>query len=232
MEILNVKLLSNNIPATITFYRQILGLKIIKEDQSSVSLLAGNSSLNFFHFEGVQPVYHFAFNIPHNQLNEVLEYLQNKLEIMPVTNKGDLIADFKNWNAKSIYFNDNNGNILECIARFDLDNDQPDFDLHTFILNISEIGFVVNNVPEAQNMLHQMGIPLYDRGPQEADFSVLGDDNGLIILKGIQSGWMPNNLAPHPYNVQTIIKKNEQKFFVRLEDGELLCENVSSEKDL
>lgn len=227
MEIQNVTLLSNNISETKAFYRNILGLKITKEDQSSVSLIAGETALTFIHMAGIQPVYHFAFNIPHNQLHEVLEYLQKSVEIMPVTDKGDLIANFKNWNAKSIYFNDNNGNILECIARFDLDNDQRAFDLHNFILNISEIGFVVKNVPEAQNMLHQMGIPLYDRGPQEVDFSVLGDDNGLIILKGIKSGWMPNNLPPHPYNVQTIIKYNEQKFFITLEDGELLCENVS-----
>lgn len=232
MEIQNVTLQSNNISATKTFYQQVLGLRIIKTDHSSVSFFAGNSTLTFLHISGIKPVYHFAFNIPYNQLNAALEYLQYNLEIMPVTDKGDLIADFKNWNAKSIYFNDNNGNILECISRFDLDNEKPDFDVHSFILNISEIGFVVKNVPEARNILHQMGIPLYINGPQQAEFSVLGDDNGLIILKDINGGWMPNNLAPHPYDIHTIIEFGKRKIAVILEDGELLCENVSSETDL
>lgn len=231
MEILNVKLLSNDIPATKIFYRNILGLKIIEDDSSSVSFHAGGSILTFLHVAELQPVYHFAFNIPHNQLNAVLEYLQKSVEIMPVTNKGDLIADFKNWNAKSIYFNDTNGNILECIARFDLNNEKQEFNLHTFILNISEIGFVVKKVPETQHMLHQMGIPLYNRGPQEADFSVLGDDNGLIILKDMIRGWMPNNLAPHPYDIETIIQLGHRKFAVSLAAGELLCEKLSSETE-
>lgn len=229
MEILNVKLLSNDIPATKIFYRNILGLKIIKEDSSSVSFLAGVTTLTFLHNAGTKPVYHFAFNIPHNQLVAVLAYLQKSVEIMPVADKGDLIADFKNWNAKSIYFNDNNGNILECIARFDLDNEQQEFNLHSFILNISEIGFVVENVPETQHMLHQTGIPLYNRGPQGAHFSVLGDDMGLIILKDISGGWMPNNLAPHPYDLETIIQYGHRKFAVSLEGGELLYENIGLE---
>ena len=34
----------------------------------------------------------------------------------------DDIANFVNWHAKSVYFFDPAGNIVELIARFDLDN--------------------------------------------------------------------------------------------------------------
>lgn len=158
MNILEVTLLSNDISGTKSFYTDFLGLKILKEGPESVSFSAGQTKLTFNHIGGIEPVYHFAFNIPPNQLNSALEYVQKGKEILPASANGELIADFKGWNAKSFYFNDENGNILECIARFDLNNETQDWNPNSFILNISEIGFVVPDVPEAENMLHRKSV--------------------------------------------------------------------------
>lgn len=181
--------------------------------------MAGSTRLIFNTVEGVEPVYHFAFNIPASQLHDVISYLQARVEIMPASENGEIIADFKSWNAKSVYFNDNNGNILECVARFDLAEHGNDIQTDGFVLNISEIGVVTENVPEAENLLHESGISLYTKGPQQDDFSVLGDDNGLIILKDTHRGWMPNNLLPKPFDITAILRQHDQLFKLTLNDG-------------
>ena len=52
---------------------------------------------------------------------EAFAWANKKVELIPITPTSN-IADFKNWNAKAFYFYDNNQNIVEFIARFDLDN--------------------------------------------------------------------------------------------------------------
>lgn len=218
MNIREVSLLSNSIRETKIFYVQVLGLKIVSENPATITLQAGQTTLIFYQTDSIDPTYHFAFNIPGNQLDTVMEWLQERLEIMPASENGDLITDFKSWNAKSFYFNDNNGNILECIARFDLQNNTPVFNPQTFILNISEIGFVVTNVTDAEKLLQEKGIPPFSKGPQLPDFSVLGDDNGLVILTDMNRGWMPNHLDTKPFWSKAVIQQNTSWFELSLTD--------------
>ena len=227
MKILEVFLLSTDIPASTSFYTDVLGLPVLQESTSAVSFKAGETILHFNQGGNIKPVYHFAFNIPSNQLEPALEFLKTKTEVMPASGNGDLVADFKSWNAQSFYFNDNNGNILECIARFDLNNPATDWDPEAFILNVNEIAFVVTNIPETQKYLLENGIPLFSKGPQTADFSVLGDEEGLIILKDLKSGWMPNDLEPKPFETRVIIQEDQQAFKLNLSNESLRIEKVS-----
>jgi catechol 2,3-dioxygenase-like lactoylglutathione lyase family enzyme len=218
MDILEISLLSGNLETTAAFYRDVLGLSLISRTPANISFRAGQSKLIFSYVEDRKPVFHFAFNIPCNRLNSVVRHLQYRTEILPASPGGELVADFKSWNAKSVYFNDNNGNILECIARMDLHNESTRTDAAASLLNISEIAFVVEDVPEAQVILQQSGIPLYSKGPQLKDFSVLGDDNGLVILKDTKDGWMPNNAAPHAFESEAVVRQADQIFRIELKD--------------
>jgi hypothetical protein len=60
-------------------------------------------------------VLHFTFNIPHNQLDAAISWLQQFTSLLPVPGNGH-IATFESWNAHAVYFYDNNGNLLELIA--------------------------------------------------------------------------------------------------------------------
>ncbi len=199
MKILELSILSNNLQETKNFYSSIPGFKVLDQTNTRLDLKAGNSILHFEYIYGLKPVYHFAFNIPANQLNQALKLISKHTDILRLPETDELISDFKNWNAKSFYFNDNNGNILECIARFDLNNEQKIWNEHDYILNISEFGFVVENVPETQDLLKSKGIPVFEKGPQTIDFSVLGTDTGLILLTDKSRGWKPHNVNPQPF---------------------------------
>lgn len=70
MEILEIELLTNDIEGTLGFYAEILGLQIISRNKDWVSFAAGATKLTFRFSKTEKPIYHFAFDIPNNQLLE------------------------------------------------------------------------------------------------------------------------------------------------------------------
>ena len=193
MNILELELLTDSITETELFYTGVIGLKTISKTNSSVSFAAGSTKLTFRSSENLKPVYHFAFDIPNNKLLEAFAWIEKKTEIMEVV-PPEKIADFYNWNAKSFYFYDNNGNILEFIARFSLDNaSEKPFD-GLSILSVSEIGLVTKNVSKlSDEMFNKYGLSVFSKQPKLEKFIVLGTDTGLFILVEENRDWYPTH---------------------------------------
>lgn len=193
MTILELELLSDDINETETFYNNSIGLKTISKDYSSISFAAGATKLTFRTSRNLEPEYHFAFDIPNNKLVEAFKWIEKKTEILEVI-PPDKIADFYNWNAKSFYFYDNNGNVLEFIARYDLDNaSDKSFD-GTSILSVSEIGFVAKNVSDlSDEICEKYSLSIFSKQPKLNKFIVLGTDTGLFILVEENRNWYPTD---------------------------------------
>ncbi|MCC6410433.1 MAG: hypothetical protein IT270_02165 [Saprospiraceae bacterium] len=201
MNILQIELLSNDLAATEHFYAQKMGLPVAFQNTDTITFVAGSSLLTFNRTDTTAyPRYHFAFNIPHNRLEEATAWVESFAEPLDVPD-GGIIAEFVSWNARALYFYDNNGNILELIARFDLPNatDKP-FD-QSAILSISEMGVVADEVKEMLGSLIQNNnlAPFSKLAPRE-DFAALGDDEGLLILAKTQRGWYPTGQAAEKFS--------------------------------
>ncbi|MFV7234736.1 VOC family protein [Flavobacterium sp. ZB4R12] len=193
MNILELELLTDTIDETELFYNNVIGLKTISKNNSSISFEAGATKLTFRSSENLIPVYHFAFDIPNNKLPEAFVWIEKKTKILEVI-PPDKIADFYNWNAKSFYFYDNNGNILEFIARFSLDNaSEKPFD-GSSIVSLSEIGFVSKNVSQlSDEICKKYDLSLFPKQPKLNKFIVLGTDTGLFILVEENRDWYPTD---------------------------------------
>src|SRR5687768_41663 len=138
MNLLEIQLLTANIPQTKKFYHEILGMGILHADDSSIKFSAGLSTLIFKKTTTKNPFYHFAFTIPANKFEEAYAWASKRVQLLPVT-PDSAIADFKNWNAKAFYFYDNQQNIVEFIARFDINNNSDKPFEGSSIFSISEI---------------------------------------------------------------------------------------------
>jgi catechol-2,3-dioxygenase len=208
MEILEIKLNTDDIISTEGFYTNILEFKLIKKSEKSISFLVGNSILSFIKSENLQPKYHFAFNIPNNKLEEAINWISKKLNLIKIDNNTS-VADFESWNAKAIYFYDNNENILEFIARFDLESlIENQFDTSS-ILSISEIGVVTNEpLNLSKKISENYNLNLFEKGVQSVDFASLGDDNGLIILVKPNRKWYPTNQKAEKHFVEIKLISN------------------------
>ena len=141
MKINHIKIETPNLEDTIAFYKEKLDLEVIEVTNETATIQVGESLLTFIQNKNNQPVYHLAFNIPANQLKEAINWSKNRLDLIHKEN--DLVvSNFETWKANSVYFFDNNGNLLEFITRKDLKNETEKPFNSQQILNISEIGIV------------------------------------------------------------------------------------------
>lgn len=200
MKIKEIKLATNDLSQTVSFYTQTLGLTILQQTDKDVRLIAGASILTFTqNSTTTKPIYHFAFNIPHNQLAEATDWLLGQnIPLLPVTPDTN-IADFSNWNANAIYFHDNNGNLLEFIARHDLNNNSNTPFSAASIQCISEIGLAVPNVPA---YTAQLDVTFYTKQPPLEKFAALGDDEGLLIIAEEKRNWFPTNIPAEQFPLE------------------------------
>ena len=213
MKIEKLVLLANDLKQTKNFYSGKLNLEIIEEESDSISFKAGRTILVFKGTSGDNPVYHFAFNISNNKIEEAAEWCESKgLQLLPypVNHK---VIDFPNWNAKSIYFLDAGGNILEFIARFDLKNESNSpFDKKQ-ILNVSEIGMVTDDVNEfCKSTSKQFGIPFYEKQPPSPNFSVMGDAEGLLIVVPAKRKWFPTEIISNQFPVEIVLEQSGMNY--------------------
>ena len=194
---------------TYRFYSDILGLEMVSEDDHSMNFKAGESILKFSFSSFGNPYYHFAFNIPNNQIQQAVEWISKRTDIIPV--EGQSIADFRNWNAEALYFMDPTGNILEFIARKDLNNHSGSPFSPYSILNISEAAVVTHDVRTLVSKMEKAyDILPFSKQPVKDDFAALGDDNGLLILSGNDRHWYPTHIPALPFPVQVSLMKDNE----------------------
>ena len=201
MEIKEVTLFTHNLIAVRNFYSNELELELLEHSGSELCYKAGASQLRFKSITGCKPYYHLAFNIPPKLLEEALKWLKGHAQL--IAWQGKELIDFPNWNARSLYFYDPVGNILEFIARQDLPaNSRLDFD-RDCILNISEIGIVNDPVFELQKKLeNEYGVPVFARQTPNNEFCPMGDDNGLLIVVTAHRNWFPTAVPCKPFPLQ------------------------------
>ena len=208
MNIIELELLSNNIAETEKFYRKILGLKTVLVAKDEVIFRVGSTKLIFKEVIGISPVYHFAFDVPNNRFEEAYALIKSKTDLIPVSPGSD-IADFKNWDAKSFYFFDNNGNIVEIITRYANRAYSDDPFTGSSYVSVSEIGLVTNNVPSlADRMWHEFDVPIFRRQPRGEKFTVCGDDEGLFVIAEKGREWYPTTIKSHSYHIRMLFYNN------------------------
>ena len=195
MNITGLELLAADLQAQQDFYTNILELPV-KRTSSGLEVKAGNTDILFVQappdFEGA---YHFACNIPENQFRAAKEWISGRVPLLREENGTDEFHS-ESWNSDSVYFKDAAGNVLEFIARHNLEKAREDEFDSDHILNISEIGLPSEDVVAfADQLCRQLGLSVFKQEPNET-FTPVGDDNGLLIVPIKGRIWIPNSGVP------------------------------------
>lgn len=172
------------------FYGKTLDLRIMDEGADRFSVEAGETRLTFIGSDVAGdrgPFYHFAFTIPENKILQALEWQKTRTPLLAIPERNRAagypvdVVDYRHWNAHSIFFLDPAGNVLEYIARHDLENGNTATFDWADLLYISEIGLVVDDVIEAAGEVRAMAaVPQYKGG--DAGFMAMGDEYGLVLV--------------------------------------------------
>lgn len=119
---------------------------------------------------------HFAVNVPPERFEEAVEWVRGRAALLHDD------VDFPSWRARSAYFFDPAGNIVELIARERAPGDE-------LFLEVSEVGLPVDDVGSAVDWLEsELGLPHFDG--DRRNFSAVGDDRGLFIVVPVGRPWL------------------------------------------
>src|SRR4030095_3416111 len=178
------------------FYSSILELPVQVMNEEKILIKVGATDLIVSETKTGEPFYHFAINIPSNKIEEAKAWLNNKVKLLWIGDYNSDIADFVNWHAKSVYFYDPAGNILELISRFDLNNkSRRSFSSQQFI-SISEVGVVFKQDEfdqKTEEVLNLHSRSYSSNNPPRPQCRAIGDDEGLFVVVPENRNWYPTN---------------------------------------
>ncbi|TAF67695.1 MAG: hypothetical protein EAZ55_01355 [Cytophagales bacterium] len=195
MKIQRLQLFTSAIESLQHFYTNVLELPLLESRHNRFALKVGHSYLQFIQQEDALPPaqYHFAFNIPANQIDNAAQWLQEKnIDLMQY--EGNTIIDFPNWKAKALYFLDPAGNVVEMIARQDVSNAHTPFNANS-LYSISEIGLPVPQIAPFFSQLQQSTeVELYSHISNTDTFCAAGSPEGLFIIVPLERKWFPSDI--------------------------------------
>jgi hypothetical protein len=171
------------------FYHRLIGLPVLDDAPGRLTLAAGLTHLTFVPASPAdgQPFYHFAFNIPQNKILQARTWQRQGTPLLPIPVRlrdpryPDDIVDYRHWNAHSIFFFDPAANVVEYIARHDLANAAAGPFSTRDILYASEIGLVVDDVPNVASTIRTALRLAYYRGAND-QLTAMGDESGLVLV--------------------------------------------------
>ncbi len=190
MKMFELRLKYNDLTEARAFYHGVLKLAVLEETAEQLVLQAGSTRLVFEQEIGWQRKYHFAFDIPENQINEATTWITGKAKLA-ILNGQTIFNSSSRWNSNMVYFYDPSGNILEFIARHNRPNASSEPFSERSIISVSEIGLATCDVQQTVKWLcNTLGATVYD-GAGSDNFSAVGDELGLLIVVKEGRNWYP-----------------------------------------
>jgi catechol-2,3-dioxygenase len=178
------------------FYSDTLGLP-----RRSFDLHAGATTLTFAGGHPPSP-FHFAFNIPENQLDDAKAWITSHVSLLERDGNDTFHFDF--WNAHALYFEDPEANVVELIARHELPNGSDAPFGPDSLLEVSEVGLPTPDVGATVAFLErELGIPLFS-GDGTA-FAAVGDEHGLFIVVPSGRPWFPTQVPARPSRIEITV---------------------------
>ena len=216
-----ISLQTNHLFELHNFYKEIFELPTVYSNEKSIAVRAGKSQLIFEETNNPRnPFYHFAFNIPSNKFEEAFNWMKKKAALLWLDDYKGYIADFIKWRAKSFYFKDPAGNILELITRFDLNDIAGEQFSSMHIRNISEIGLVLpvkSFDTDINNLLKQYPLSYFDKQPPMPHFRAVGNDEGLFVIVAENRIWFSTkNSISQIFPMEILFIENDALFELKI----------------
>lgn len=218
MQITELILQASELPALTGFYSELLGLPVARGNDS-ITIKTGATNLVFKQVSGAGSFYHFAINIPANKIEEAREWLAARIELIRIEQYKSDIADFVSWHARSVYFYDPAGNIVELISRFDLDKKIDDPFSPAQFLSVSEAGLVVkeNDLGKiTRTLLEKFHLSYFDKQPPLPQFKAIGDDEGLFIVVPENRNWFPTAKPSGIFPIEIKFENDTQQYILNI----------------
>lgn len=211
MRITSVVFNTSDLRRAETFYGELLGLPVHHENDG-LRVRVGSSELVLREGPTGPGRQHLAWTIPRGQLPSAKLWLSSRVTLLRDTDGQDEFDMPTMWNARSLYFTDPDGNILELIIRREIPDDRDHPFTAADIQNISEVGVPVADVAAAAAGIRAaFGLPGYGSG--SASFQPLGTVHGMLILVTPGRAWFPTDEPSGTSRLEVTIEADQDRQF-------------------
>lgn len=208
------------------FWAGTMGFELLAEGSQFFTVKVGDSRLTFRYKNTTNPpINHFSINIPQNQVENALDWLKNEggkyadgpTEPVRIIRDEKTNAEIINkplYNANSVFFSDHAGNVIELIARNELDYTvEGPFSRDQF-LRISEVSVITRNSRDCQTKLEEeFGAKPFPRGT--SGYTQVGGVDGVLLLVIPGRPWIPTeSILAEPYNTVVTLQHSQEKEFM------------------
>ncbi|SIS03538.1 VOC family protein [Williamsia sterculiae] len=190
MEMISVRLPTRTLAETADYFES-WGCVITPAMAGEVTVRIGHSRITFVGDREFVGDHHLAFTVPTGAFDAAKHFISQRVALL----RRNGIEDFEcpvSWNARSVYFDGPDGQLLEFIER----RDRADRIDHPFttrdLVSVSEIGIAVPDVLETVSQLEASGLSPYG-DPPTPGFAAVGDVDGLLIIVPHGRVWRPTD---------------------------------------
>jgi len=186
MKITKVKLYVHDVQKMEQFYVDLLGFSLLERTADHFTIAVGESRITFEKIYSYIPKqYHFALNIPSNLFQQAKIWAKEHVGLLDSEGQDEVYFEF--LKAYSCYFYDPEGNIVEFIARQEINSkhDAAYFSTEQ-VLHIGEINLTTDDILAIAEQLKKYAIkPIANKKIQLEGLNFLGNyEDGANILLG------------------------------------------------
>jgi hypothetical protein len=207
-EIVDIEMRSNNFENNKRFWSKVMGFDVDSVAPNSFKVNIGFNSVTFINNSGaldtsssITPKYQFTISIPSNQIENCYSWLldadpSNSSKIAEPAKfwidaeSGAAIYRRNQYNSQSIYIKDAGNNIIEILARHDLNNTaEGEFNRGMF-LGITEVGVVSRDLRKSAEAL-KAAFGVEEVVGSSNSYKPMGGPMGLLKLNIEGKIWTP-----------------------------------------
>ncbi|SFG38972.1 hypothetical protein SAMN05216353_13930 [Halobacillus alkaliphilus] len=190
------------------FYVNRLGFSLLKSEEECFQIGVQESEIEFVTREGEgSPFYHFAFDLPPNHFEAAKSWAQERVQLNREDGADEGI--FSHLQARSFYFSDPAGNIVEFIARKSNQKDHTKPFTARVLQRVSEMSVVTRDVYTASQKLRRIGIEERDQQKIHSKFlNLMGEREKASYLLLVRPGrrWIFSNQSSACFPLDITIK--------------------------
>lgn len=207
MNIKHVTMYASNFGATKQFYLAKLQFPLLSEEADRFTMNVGETAVTFIKAHlNEKPFYHFAFDIPSNQFEEAKAWTKGKVTLSQEQGEDDVY--FEGIDAKSIYFEDPAGNIVEFICRLsDAGHSAVPFTASS-LQKVSEMSIVVKDKLKSVPAFHEVSI--FERDHKEISaqgltFMGAREDASYLLFVNEGRTWFFSNKNAEVFPLEVLL---------------------------
>ncbi len=218
MRISGLTIATVDLDAQAAFWGERLGLPVQWVGRGEIEVRLGLSTVAFRRAPaGLDARYHFAINVPAGSIDQALDWLRGRHEVLalhddPDENEGATVVR-TDIGSGAIYFLDPGGNVVELISNpyMTLEGGGEAFGPQS-LLGIAEIGIASADPVATRDALCGFFLAeAYWGGGSDGELVAVGGREAVVIVAPIGRGWIPVGLPARPLPTEIVIEGDEAR---------------------